>query len=251
MSGGVFITGTDTGVGKTVVAAGLARLLADLGIDVGVMKPVETGWAGPPDELPADAAMLAAAARTQDAHDDIVPFVYEEPLAPLVAARRSDRPVEPDLIVAAYERLRDRHGFVIVEGAGGLSVPLTPDLTMAGLAIRLDLPVLVVVRPALGTLNHSYLTVAYARSMSLEVVGLVVCGIDPETTDVAELTNPAFLEELCDTPVVGLVPRAPSIATPEDAATVVARGLDPAAVLEATRTTWATDAVRATGPIRR
>ncbi len=241
MSAGLFVTGTDTGVGKTVVAAGLARLLADRGIDVGVMKPVETGWLGPPDALPSDALMLAEAARTTDPVEDIVPFVYDEPLAPLVAARRSGRPVEPERIVAAYQRLRERHELMIVEGAGGLSVPLTEDLTMAGLAARIGLPVIVVVRPALGTLNHSFLTVAYARSMSLSVAGLIICGSDPSTTDAAELTNPQLLEELCEVPVLGLVPRAPLITTPNEAAAAVARGLEPAAVLDAIR---AADAVR-------
>ncbi len=233
MSGGLFVTGTDTGVGKTVVAAGLARLLADRGIDIGVMKPVETGWPGPPDGLPADAAMLAAAVRASDPREDIVPFVYEEPLAPLVAARRSRRPVEPGRILSAFRRLRDRHELMIVEGAGGLSVPLTEDLTMAGLAARLELPVLIVARPALGTLNHSVLTVSYARSASLEILGLVVCGADPRSTDAAELTNPTMLEELCQVPVLGLVPRMPSIGTIDEAAAAVARGLDPDDLLHA------------------
>jgi dethiobiotin synthetase len=209
------------------VAAGLARLLAERGEPIGVMKPAETGHDGAPDALPSDAALLAEAARTApELQRHVAPFVYREPLAPLVAARRAERPVEMEAMVDAYEALRRSHaGRMIVEGAGGLSVPLTEALDMAGLAARFDWPLLVVTRPALGTLNHTFLTVRYARERGLRVLGLVLCGWDEDTDSVAEKTNPAMMEELCDAPVLGRVPRrARGIDTAADAAEVVRAG---------------------------
>ncbi|BBM68261.1 dethiobiotin synthase [Rhodothermus marinus] len=220
---GLLITGTDTGVGKTVVAAGLARLLREAGYRVGVLKPVETGWEGPPGSWPPDARMLAEGACVDDPPEQVAPCVYAEPLAPLVAARRAGRPVDLDRIEAAWRRLQDRD-WVLVETAGGLSVPLTDTLDYAGLAVRWKLPVLVVSRPGLGTLNHTFLTVHYARSRGLPVVGVVLCGY-PEQPDVAEQTNPAMIEEMCHVPVLGRVPRRPAITSADEAAAAVAEGL--------------------------
>ena len=221
---GIFITGTDTGVGKTVVAGGLARLLTDAGVDVGVMKPAETGHAEGVG-WPADAAFLREAARSTDPIEDVVPFVYREPLAPLVAARREERPVDPKVLDAAFARLRDRHDLLVVEGAGGITVPLTEDLSMADLAARWALPMLVVCRPNLGTLNHTALTVEAARARGLRVVGLVVSGSDAGSTDASERTNSAMLEELTQVPLLAQVPRrTPSITSPEQAAEALAAG---------------------------
>ncbi|MEN8148366.1 MAG: dethiobiotin synthase [Planctomycetota bacterium] len=215
---GLFVTGTDTGVGKTVVAGGLARALSDRGVRVGVLKPVETGC--PEGTEPSDGAFLAAAARV--AADTVVPVRYAEPLAPLVAARRENRPVDLAAIDAAFDRAAADAEFVLVEGAGGLSVPVTDDLDMAGLAGRFGLPLLVVARPDLGTLNHTFLTVAYARSRRLEVRGVVFSGGRGAEADVAERTNPPMLEEQCGVPVLGIVPRLAEPVTVEAAAAAVA-----------------------------
>lgn len=220
----LFVTGTDTGVGKTVVTAGLTRVLRDRGENVAPFKPVETGTAEVPHPgVPADALFLARAAGWESYGDAVGP-TYEEPLAPLVSARREERPVDPEELDALYERLGRRHDRVLVEGAGGLSVPITEELDMAGLAARWKLPVLVVTRPALGTLNHSFLTVQYARDRGLPVVGLLICGYHRGTEDVAERTNPAMLEELCEVPVLGRIPRRPNIASPGEAARALEEG---------------------------
>lgn len=219
----LLVTGTDTGVGKTVVAAGLARLLWEAGYRVGVLKPVETGWDGPRGSWPPDAQMLAQAARVEDLPEHVAPCVYAEPLAPLVAARRAGQPVALNRIEAAWERLQDRD-WVLVETAGGLSVPLTDTLDYAGLAARWKLPVLVVARPGLGTLNHTFLTIHYARSCGLTVIGVVICGY-PAQPDLAAQTNPAMIEEMCRTPVLGCVPQRPTITSAEEAAAAVAQGL--------------------------
>ena len=223
---GIFITGTDTGVGKTVVAAGLARLLARKGIRIGVLKPVETGWDGREGRWPPDGEMLARAAGITGAVEDVVPCFYPEPLAPLVAARRAGRPVDLKAIRAAYRRLVSQFAFALVEGAGGLAVPLADGYTFADLAAEFRLPLLVVARPGLGTLNHSFLTVHYARTKDLPVLGVVLCGYNEARADVAEATNPPVLEELCEVPVLGIVPRRPVIQDPDDAAAAVGSGID-------------------------
>lgn len=158
---GLMITGTDTGIGKTVVAAGLARLLADSGYRVGVMKPVETGWRGAPGRYPPDVRLLVEAARVDDPPEQVAPYAYPEPLAPLVAARRAGRPVDLGRIDAAWKRLQQRD-WGLVETAGGLSVPLAPGLDYAGLARHWNLPLVVVARPHLGP--ESYLSHGGLRS---------------------------------------------------------------------------------------
>jgi len=228
-----FITGTDTGVGKTVVGAGLARLLVEKGLKVGVMKPIETGIvlnlsdsnAVSCESMLSDGEFLARSARIEERRETIVPFTYAEPLAPLVAARRTLRSVDLDVIKESWRYLSSKYDLVIVEGAGGLSVPIKESYDMASLALDLGLPILIVARPSLGTLNHTFLTVHYARSRGLEILGVIISGYNKETTDVAELTNPAMIEELCGENVIGIVPKKDSIKSPEDAAEVVKQGV--------------------------
>jgi dethiobiotin synthetase len=228
-----FITGTDTGVGKTVIGAGLARLLVEKGLKVGVMKPIETGIVLSRSDANAiscegilsDGSFLAWSASVEEKRETIVPFTYAEPLAPLVAARRALRPVDLDLIKESWKYLSSKYDLVIVEGAGGLSVPIKESYDMASLALDLGLPILIVARPGLGTLNHTFLTVHYARSRGLEILGVIISGYNRETTDVAELTNPAMIEELCGEGVIGVVPKKDSIKSPEDAAEIVKQGV--------------------------
>jgi dethiobiotin synthetase len=172
---GIFITGTDTGVGKTLVSCALARGLRGAGIDVGVMKPIETGV---PQQGPEDARALIRAAGVEDALALVCPFQYPMPAAPEASAAEVGRPVSVDAIAAAYATLAVRHDFVLVEGAGGLLVPIDSETTMASLAERLDLSVLIVARAALGTINHTLLTLEACASRALDVVGVVVshCG---------------------------------------------------------------------------
>lgn len=224
---GFFVTGTDTGVGKTVVATGLARLLIERGFRVGVMKPIETGCDVISDkELPHDGRLLAEAARIVGENQWVVPCRYAEPLAPLVAARREKKPVDFSAIWRAWEHLQKNYELAVVEGAGGLSVPIIEGFTMADLAQEMKLPLLIVARPALGTLNHTFLTVHYARSKNLNLIGIVISGYDKTTNDIAEQTNPGMLEELCELPVLGCVPKFPEINKPEDAARAVGEGID-------------------------
>ncbi len=172
---GLFVTGTDTGVGKTVVTCALARALRARGRAVGVMKPVETG-VGP--DGPADALALRRAAASDAPLERICPQRFALPAAPTVAAAVEGRTVDLAAIHRAYDALRAEHDFVLVEGAGGLLVPLTQQATMADLAVDLGLPLLVVARAALGTINHTALTLEACRARKLPVAGVVICHAD-------------------------------------------------------------------------
>lgn len=186
------VTGTDTGVGKTVVAAAVIGLLRRRGLSVAAMKPVETGVA---DGRPADALRLAQAAGAADPLTDVCPCSFAEPVAPLVAAERSGRSVDPMLLDAALERLSAGRDAVIVEGAGGLLVPLTRLMSYADLFARWRLGVIVVAANRLGALNHVRLTVLAARAAGAPVRAVVLNAAEVEP-NVATLTNRRALEEL-------------------------------------------------------
>ena len=204
----IFITGTDTGVGKTIVSAVLARLLSKRGISVGVMKPVTSGCIEVEGKLVSeDAELLKWASNAQFEDPDITPYLLREPLAPSVAASLDKVRIEFSLIASAFDRLAARYDFVIVEGAGGLMVPLAGGLLIADLINRLKLPVLVVARPNLGTVNHTLLTTFSARQMGIEVTGIVVNNYPP-TPDKAEAYVPHMLGSLSGAPLLGVFPHS-------------------------------------------
>lgn len=206
MGGGIFITGTDTGVGKTFVACGLAALLRDAGYRVGVMKPAETGCVEKEGELfPEDAVRLKEASGSADPLEKICPYRFIDPLAPAVAAERSGITLDIDRIRKIYEGIRAGNDITLVEGAGGLLVPLLPHYTYADLAKLLKLPVLVVAANRLGALNHLLLTLEHASCRGLRVVGYVLNRLDPAPSLAAE-TNRDALRTLTAAPCVGEIP---------------------------------------------
>jgi dethiobiotin synthetase len=206
MKKGVFITGTDTGVGKTYVGAGIAAALRAHGMDVGVMKPAETGCSTERGSLvPHDAQLLMKAAGVGDPLDLVVPYRFQEPLAPAVAAEREGRTIAFSKVMTAFRMLSERHGFMIVEGAGGILVPLTGRRSYLDLAASLSLPVLVVARPGLGTINHTLLTVTALRSRRIAIAGIVINHCGTGQPGLAERTNPAVIERLSRVPVIGIV----------------------------------------------
>lgn len=214
---GIFITATDTGVGKTFVGAGLARALKAQGVNVGVMKPIASGGR-PLDKLGAgtagglvsdDALQLAEAIGSPDEPSLVNPVCFEAPLAPLVAARLEGKRVDLGLVWRAYETLAARHDFLVVEGVGGLLVPLDEGATVLDLILMFRLPALVVTRPTLGTINHTLLTVRYARAHGVAVLGLVVNAARPVEESLAVETNPAILEEWARAPILANFPHDP------------------------------------------
>ena len=201
MTGGLFITGTDTGVGKTAVAAGIAAALRKRGIDVGVMKPVSAGSS-------ADARLLRKAAGVTDSLQDINPVCLAHPLSPNVAAHLEGRPVDLDPILGAFARLSAAHPCLLVEGVGGLLVPIRDDFSVADLAGKLGLPLLVVARAALGTINHTLLTLEAAAARNLKVRGVVYNATHPGPPDDAARTSPDVVARLTRVPCLGTLPYA-------------------------------------------
>jgi dethiobiotin synthetase len=208
-----FITGTDTGVGKTLVTALLALHFQARGADVGVMKPFASGCEVQSGALTSeDATFLKETCALQDEMELINPARWLEPLAPLVAARRAgDASDYWKQFLDAYGVLRARREVVLVEGVGGLLVPIAERdgkiLTCVELASTLALPVIVVARRALGTINHTLLTIEALRVAKLEIAGLVFCDAEPmQESDVAATTSPAMIAEISGVPILGYVP---------------------------------------------
>jgi len=211
---GCFITGTDTGVGKTVIAAALARCLKENGISVGVMKPVETGVAhGETDG--SDAARLREAAGIADSSDVVSPYRLQAPLAPLAAARLEGVTIEMERIVSAYERLGVRYPCIVVEGVGGVMVPLTPQLYLRDLIERLGLPALLVGRATIGGVNHALLSLSALRMREIPVLGIVLNHAGPtlesegERREVDSTSN--LMREFADVPVFGPIRYEPQL----------------------------------------
>ena len=199
MAHGIFVTGTGTEIGKTVIAGGLAASLKQSGMNVGVMKPIATGDT-------ADAQFLKYAAQVDDELSVINPIYLRQPLAPSVAARIENREIDLSSIETAFAALQERYDFVIVEGVGGIAVPIRDDFLVVHLIDMLELPILIVAQAGLGTLNHTLLTVAFAQQFNLQVVGIVLNGLSSETAGIAEATNPVEIEKLTGIPVIGTVP---------------------------------------------
>ena len=169
---GLFITGTDTGVGKTFVAAGLARCLRDRGFAPGVLKPVETGCAlRGGKRIPRDGSFLKLMAGATEPIEEIVPYRLSAPLAPQVAAERDGISIQTRRLQSAFRAISSRHPFTLVEGAGGILVPVTRSTTMVDLMKQFKLPVLLVSRIGLGTLNHTLLTLFYLALHALVAAG--------------------------------------------------------------------------------
>jgi len=206
MARGIFITGTDTGVGKTIVAATLARLLRMNGISVGVMKPVTSGCREENGQLVSDDARLLCQAAGVELSDDVALYRLREPLAPADAARIDGVRIDFAAIKASFDRLSSKYQYVIVEGAGGLMVPLSGGLLIADLARELDLPLLVVAGVQLGTINHTVMTCFAAQQLGLQVAGVVVNGM-PEQPGLAEKGAPHQIGSLCGAPVLGVWPQ--------------------------------------------
>lgn len=203
---GIFVTGTDTGVGKTVVAAGLALALKERGLKVGVMKPVATGCHGTnPRLISQDAVYLFEAAENEYA-PLTSPVRLRQPLAPSVAAELEKREINLDQIHQAYRDLQKHYDFLVVEGIGGLLVPITKNYFVANLVRDFQLPLLVVARSGLGTINHTLLTVDAAVIRGFAVRGIVFNRVPTVNYSMADITNPKVVQDLSGVPVLGSLP---------------------------------------------
>ena len=203
---GLFITGTDTGVGKTVVAGAIADWFRRRGDRVAVLKPVATGCVRRREGLVSeDAEFLAHCADSRHPLDLICPQRYAEPLAPAVAAERAGQPVDWAAIERSIDLMSQDSDVLIVEGVGGIMVPMDHRHTLLDVAGWLKLPAVVVARPGLGTINHTVLTVNAVRAVT-KVAGIVVNRYPAENPGVAEETNLRALENWAKSPLLCVVP---------------------------------------------
>jgi dethiobiotin synthetase len=211
---GLLITGTDTGVGKTQVTAMLAVALQKRGLRVGVMKPAETGCPVENGQLqPQDSLFLRQISGCTAAPELVTPYAFLEPLAPAIAAQHEGKCIDLDHLACCYEELAREHDIILVEGAGGLLVPLTRQENFLDLAARLNLPILVVARNILGTINHTALTVMVA-SQRCPVLGIVLNTLSPTQEDASQASNVEALQFWGGAPLLGLLPYTPE-RTPE------------------------------------
>ena len=174
---GFLITGTDTGVGKTLVACSLATALRQQGLRVVPFKPVETGCEADPvsgELIPADAVLLRKASGTDADLGMICPYRFSSPVAPWVAARQSNVHIDPERLLACYQNLASSHDVVLVETAGGIMVPLAENFHYGDLAQKLRLPALVVIGSKLGAINHALLTFAFLQQAGIKIVAWVL-----------------------------------------------------------------------------
>jgi dethiobiotin synthetase len=200
---GVFVTGTDTGVGKTVVAASIATTLRARGEPVRAFKPVVTGTDEPDPDWPADHELLATATGMQPR--DVAPVTFGPAVSPHLAAELAGEQVEPAALVAHARALGEP---LVAEGVGGLLVPLTTGYSVRDLAVDLALPLVIAARPGLGTISHTLLTIEAARAVGL-TVRCVVLTPWPDQPSVMERSNRATIEQLGGVPVHGLPPVTP------------------------------------------
>jgi len=207
MSKGFFITGTDTDVGKTVVTAGLLATLRERGYDIGLMKPFQTDFIEDGERLLSpDLEFVLKFVDLETDYDLMNPIRLREPLAPSVAAEVEGVKIDLTKVDRAYEELLELHQAIIVEGAGGLMVPLAKNFLTPDLVKRFELPIIIVARPNLGTINHTVLTVKVARQLGIEVLGVIINGFKAAEAGIAEKTNPEVIAELADVPILGIVP---------------------------------------------
>lgn len=199
-SRGVFVTGTDTGVGKTLAACALLRALARSGVRAVGMKPVAAGAVRDAEGwLNEDVAALMHASARVAPRALVNPYCFEAAIAPHIAAAGAGVSIDLDTIAHAYEKLATLSEVVVVEGAGGFCIPLGERIDSADLAARLDLPVLLVVGLRLGCLNHALLTQQAIRARGLRLAGWIANHIDPDMQAVAE--NVAALRQRIDAPL--------------------------------------------------
>jgi dethiobiotin synthetase len=211
------ITGTDTGVGKTTVACAILAMLRERGVNTAAMKPVETGVAD--DDPMSDASRLRALATVTHPIEVVRPYRFDQPLAPLVAAEAAARPIVLEELDRAFHALRSSADVTLVEGAGGVLVPLSESISVTGLFRRWSLDVIIVAANRLGVLNHALLTERALRAAGCPVVGLVLA--EAEHGDASAATNGEVLARLTSVPLF----RFPWVADPLDARALVAAAI--------------------------
>jgi dethiobiotin synthetase len=217
---GLFVTGTDTGVGKSIVAAAIVAALAHRGVRVAAYKPVLTGTDEAPEGWPADHELLASVAGSLP--EEVAPLRFGPAVSPHLAAQLAGRAIDPRELIRSAQAAGADADLLVVEGVGGLLVPLTTDFAVRDLAAALGLPVVIAARPGLGTINHTLLTIEAARAAALDVRAVVFTPW-PATPSAMEQSNADTIAALGQVPVAGL----PAVEAPEPEALARAGGALP------------------------
>jgi dethiobiotin synthetase len=206
MEKGIFVTATDTEVGKTFVSALLIRSFRQQGIKTGYLKPVATGCHLEGETLVSEDISFINTFTGQDMEHTLhCPVRYLKPLAPLAAAQLENRPLDLQMVWTAFELLKKRYSLLVVEGIGGVMVPLKKDYLVLDMMAEMNLPTLVVCRPSLGTINHSLLTLQAIKSRGIPIIGFLTNG-KREDADETALTSPDLIAKFSQVSYLGHIP---------------------------------------------
>ena len=204
---GLFITGTDIGVGKTVIAGAIAKILTDKGLKVGVFKPIATGchraWEG---LVSYDTEFLATCANSDSPLSTITPAGFVTAAAPIVSAAREGTPIDFNKIAVAYKSICQTCDTIIVEGIGGVRVPLTTEFDLLDLAVEFDLPMVIIARSNRGIINHTLMTVDCVRATELKIAGVVINCYDATEATSAENTAEQVIAHCAGVNILAVVP---------------------------------------------
>lgn len=200
-----FITGTDTGVGKTAITAGLAGSIRKMGINVGVMKPIASGTPQKTGFKSSDVSILAEAARTKDSEDLINPVFLPIPASPYDASKLLSLPIDMPQILAKYSKLLSMHEILLVEGIGGLMTPITKKVFVADMIKAMGIEAIIVTRAGLGTLNHTVMTCRTCKDYDIKIKGFIINNFN-EKGSAAEKNAPTTLHEITGVSILGIIP---------------------------------------------
>ena len=200
-----FITGTDTGVGKTTITAALAACIKKLGVDVGVMKPVATGIQQKSGFKSSDVSVLCQACGADDAEDLVNPVFMPLPASPYDVSKILDLKFDKEIIFEKFERLKNKHKMLLVEGIGGIMTPISRDYFVADMIKAMGLETIIITRSTLGTLNHTMMTVNTCRNYQIPIKGIIINNYD-EKGGPAEKNSPSTIHEITNVPILGILP---------------------------------------------
>jgi len=230
---GLFVTGTDTGVGKTVITAAITAMLRAEGLNAGVWKPIQSGALLGSGLT--DAERLLKSTGINEPPEAVAPFTFEAPLTPMLAAKQADVTLTLKDLIAAGIPLTKRYEALFIEGAGGVAVPLNDDALIVDLISELGIPALIVARSTLGTINHTLLTASFLRHRGIPIVGVILNDVDitEPHDDPSVATNAKLIEQFSGLKVLGRFPRLHTEATSETLILTVRKTIQFAPIREA------------------
>lgn len=222
----IFITGTDVNVGKTFITAGLAATMQSLGYSTSVYKPIQTGSLAKNGFL--QSPDLAFVKNIDPYIKTFSTYLLKEPANPIIAAEKENIIIDRNYIKKDYEAIISEHDCTITESTGGIMTPLGFNFLVSDLIQTLNLPIVLVIKPDSGTVNHTLLTINHAVSKGLKVRGVIINNLPEETNDIDIKTAPRLIEEYSDTKVLGIVKHFPDIKkiNPNDLITTILNGID-------------------------